>query len=71
MAKKKETKKTTTKKTDSELIAKLATQLKELSDIVTQLQDNLAVVNENCQYACDEVEYMRPALERCLGRLGL
>ncbi len=71
MAKKKETKKTTTKKTDNDRILEITENLQQLTDIVSQLQNNLAVVNENCQYACDEVEYMRPALERCLGRLGL
>ena len=71
MAKKKETKKTTTKKTDSDRILEITENLQQLTDIVAQLQNNLAVVNENCQYACDEAEYMRPALERCLGRLGL
>ena len=71
MAKKKETKKTTTKKTDSDRILELATNLKDLTDVVAQLQDNLTTVNQNCQYACDEIEYMRPRLERALGRLGL
>ena len=71
MAKKKETKKTTTKKTDSDRMLEITENLQQLIDIVAQIQDNLTTVDRNCQYACDEVEYMRPRLERALGRLGL
>ena len=38
---------------------------------IIDINEKLDIVNTNCQYACDEIEDMKPKLLKALDRLGL
>ena len=42
-----------------------------LESMVLKLQENLAIVNSNSQFACDEIEELKKNLTKVAGRLGL
>ena len=71
MAKKTDTKKKVSKKTDVDSISELSKNLDKLTEVVARIQSNLEIVNSNSQYACDEIDQLRPKIDRALGRMGL
>ena len=71
MPKKTKSKKEVIARTESDRILDIIKSVKELTDLVSNLQENLFITNKNCQYACDEIEEMRPKIDKALGRMGL
>ena len=52
-------------------IIKINDNLLTVMKNVSELQENLKIVNENAQYSIDEIESWRPRIEQALGRMGL
>ena len=71
MPKKTKSKKEVVVRTDNDRILDIIKSVKELTDLVSNLQENLFITNKNCQYACDKIEQIELKLNQVAGRLGL
>ena len=38
---------------------------------IIDINEKLDIINNNCQYACDEIEDMKPKIDKALARMGL